>query len=201
MTAPSPTSDEPSGPKPQRDILSLAEPVPPPAPSRFERLASRVAPASRKVVSEGRRFAGLVAARTRLIAGTSARLARAAASRTAAALGPLREPIIRSAKRAGTGARRTLSRIRLWHALIVAGSVAALLVLIVGYSIATLPLDGGLQVDPTPSALIVEADGGETFATRGGVQGHQGHGRRRADPPRPGHRGHRGSSLLQPSWR
>lgn len=113
----------------------------------------------------------MFAARTRPIAATSARLARVAAGRTAAALGPLREPIIRSAKRAGTGAHRILSRIRLRHALIVAGSFAALLVLIVGYSIATLPLDGGLQVDPTPSALIVEADGGETFATRGVFKG------------------------------
>jgi membrane peptidoglycan carboxypeptidase len=86
-------------------------------------------------------------------------------------LGPLREPIIQGAKRTGTGVRRTLSRIRLRHALIVGSSVAVLLVLVVGYSIATLPLEGGLQVDPAPSALVVEADNGETFATRGVFKG------------------------------
>ena len=67
--------------------------------------------------------------------------------------------------------QRVLGRIRLRHALIVTSSFGVLLFLIVGYSIATLPLDGGLQVDPTPSALVVEADGGETFATRGVFKG------------------------------
>ena len=43
--------------------------------------------------------------------------------------------------------------------------------MIIGYSIATLPLDGGLQVDPTLSALVIEADNGETFATRGVFKG------------------------------
>jgi 1A family penicillin-binding protein len=49
--------------------------------------------------------------------------------------------------------------------------VGILLFLIVGYSIATLPLEGGLKVDPTPSALVIEADNGETFATRGVFKG------------------------------
>ncbi len=171
MTTPTPTSDEPTGPKPQRDILSLAEPVPPPAPSRFERLAGTTHAASRKPVSAGRRLAGMVAAQSRPAAATGARLARVAAGRTAAALGPWREPILRGAQRAGSGMRWILSRLRLRHALIVAGSFALLLVLIVGYSIATLPLDGGLQIDPTPSALVVEADNGETFASRGVFKG------------------------------
>jgi 1A family penicillin-binding protein len=43
--------------------------------------------------------------------------------------------------------------------------------MIIGYSIATLPVEGGLQVDPTPSALVIEADNGETFATRGVFKG------------------------------
>jgi 1A family penicillin-binding protein len=64
-----------------------------------------------------------------------------------------------------------LRRIRLRHVLIVTGSVGILLFLIVAYSIATLPLEGGLKVDPTPSALVIEADNGETFATRGVFKG------------------------------
>jgi 1A family penicillin-binding protein len=99
------------------------------------------------------------------------RLARIAIRRTAATLEASREPIARGAKRAGADVRRTLSRIRLRYVLVVAGSFAVLLVLIVGYCVATVPIDGGLQVDPTPSALVVEADNGETFATRGVFKG------------------------------
>nr|WP_244627596.1 PBP1A family penicillin-binding protein [Microvirga tunisiensis] len=71
----------------------------------------------------------------------------------------------------GRACLSTLRRIRLRHILIVTGSVGILLLLIGGYSIATLPLEGGLKVDPTPSALVIEADNGETFATRGVFKG------------------------------
>jgi hypothetical protein len=60
------------------------------------------------------------------------RLARIAIRRTAATLEASREPIARGAKRAGADVRRTLSRIRLRYVLVVAGSFAVLLVLIVG---------------------------------------------------------------------
>jgi penicillin-binding protein 1A len=39
------------------------------------------------------------------------------------------------------------------------------------YCIATIPSDGGLVIEPTPSALVVEADGGQVFATRGVFKG------------------------------
>ncbi|WP_262271873.1 PBP1A family penicillin-binding protein [Microvirga yunnanensis] len=120
---------------------------------------------------EGRRIAGMIPARTRPAAAQTARLAHVAAQRTMAILGPWRKPIVQGARRAAAGVGRILGRIRLRHLLIVTGSFAVLLILIVGYSIATLPLDGGLQVDPTPSALVIEADGGETFATRGVFKG------------------------------
>ena len=171
MTTPTPALDEPSGPKPQRDILSLAKPAPPPTRSRFERLVARVAPAGQKAMTESQRLVGLIAARAQPAGAKAARLARVATGRATAVLGPMCGPIVRAAARVGTGVRCILSRIRLRHALIVAASFAALLVLIVGYSIATLPLDGGLQVAPTPSALVVEADNGETFATRGVFKG------------------------------
>ncbi|ANY82068.1 penicillin-binding protein [Microvirga ossetica] len=152
-------------------MLSLADPAQTLAPSRFGRLAARVPPAGRGTMEEGRRLAKRAMARTRLMYAGALRRARAAATRAATVLGPWREPIIRGAACVGTGVQRLLGRIRRRHALIVAGSFAVLLALIVGYSIATLPLDGGLQVDPTPSALVVEADGGETFATRGVFKG------------------------------
>jgi penicillin-binding protein 1A len=50
----------------------------------------------------------------------------------------------------------------------------AALVLVAGYlgfCLATLPFGGGLVVETTPSALIVEADDGQVFATRGVFKG------------------------------
>ena len=55
--------------------------------------------------------------------------------------------------------------------------VAAVLVLLiilpagyVAYCMATLPDNGGLVIEPTPSALIVEAGDGQAFASRGVFQ-------------------------------
>src|SRR5262245_606307 len=56
----------------------------------------------------------------------------------------------------------------------VASLFAAVAVLGLGYvayCMATVPLDGGLTIEPTPSALVVEADGGQVFATRGIFKG------------------------------
>ena len=39
------------------------------------------------------------------------------------------------------------------------------------YCIATLPLGGGLVIEPTPSAMVVETEGGQVFATRGVFKG------------------------------
>jgi hypothetical protein len=52
--------------------------------------------------------------------------------------------------------------------------LAAGLVLVAGYlgfCLATLPLGGGLVVEPTSSALVVEADNVQVFATRGVFKG------------------------------
>ena len=52
--------------------------------------------------------------------------------------------------------------------------LAALLALVAGYAIyclATLSIGGGLVIEATPSALVVEADNGQAFATRGVFKG------------------------------
>jgi penicillin-binding protein 1A len=49
--------------------------------------------------------------------------------------------------------------------------VALVPVFYVGYCIATIPFAGGLSVQPTPSALVVEANNGQAFATRGIFKG------------------------------
>jgi penicillin-binding protein 1A len=61
---------------------------------------------------------------------------------------------------------------RRWRRLLlIIPAIAVLLVgVLIAYSIATLPLNGGLQVDPTQSALTLEADG-QVFATRGVFKG------------------------------
>ena len=63
-------------------------------------------------------------------------------------------------------------RPRLNHA--IAAALALLIILpvaYVAYCIATMPSDGGLVIEPTPSALIVEAADGQVFATRGVFKG------------------------------
>jgi penicillin-binding protein 1A len=68
-------------------------------------------------------------------------------------------------------ANQWLPRLRFKPTLV---GVAAALVFVAGYlffCLATLPLSGGLVVEPTPSALVVEANDGQVFATRGVFKG------------------------------
>jgi penicillin-binding protein 1A len=69
-------------------------------------------------------------------------------------------------------ARAQARPLRLVHAL--AAIFALVIILPLGYlayCIATLPSDGGLIIETTPSKLVVEADGGQAFATRGVFKG------------------------------
>ncbi len=67
------------------------------------------------------------------------------------------------------------ARARRWRLAHPVAAVIALVFILplgyLGYCVATLPLDGGLEIEPTPSALVVEADGGQVFATRGVFKG------------------------------
>jgi penicillin-binding protein 1A len=59
-------------------------------------------------------------------------------------------------------------------AYVVAAALASIIILPVGYvayCMATLPDNGGLVIEPTPSALIVEAADGQVFASRGVFKG------------------------------
>jgi penicillin-binding protein 1A len=66
-------------------------------------------------------------------------------------------------------ARRPIRWLR--SAMVLAGVSLLLVTLLALYSIASLPLNGGLQVEAGQSALTLEADGGQTFATRGIFKG------------------------------
>jgi penicillin-binding protein 1A len=76
-------------------------------------------------------------------------------------------------KGAWGGARaRPLNLLHLAHPVAsLLASVAVLSLGYIAYCLATIPLDGGLTIEPTPSALVVEADDGQVFATRGVFKG------------------------------
>src|SRR5262245_63765884 len=60
---------------------------------------------------------------------------------------------------------------RVYVVIAVLASIIILPVGYVAYCMATLPDNGGLVIEPTPSALIVEAGDGQVFASRGAVKG------------------------------
>jgi penicillin-binding protein 1A len=63
-------------------------------------------------------------------------------------------------------------RLRRIHVIVAALAFVIILpVAYVAYCMATLPENGGLVIEPTPSALIVEAPDGQVFATRGVFKG------------------------------
>ena len=79
----------------------------------------------------------------------------------------------RSARRSGVGLGEDRRR-RPWAraVAIVAAAIVILPLGYLGYCIATLPLDGGLAAaEPAAPALIVEADDGTAFASRGVFKG------------------------------
>jgi 1A family penicillin-binding protein len=67
--------------------------------------------------------------------------------------------------------RLRATRIRAKPVLISLAAVFVLLCAIVLYAIATLPIGGGLSIEPTQSAVTIESTKGEAFATRGVFKG------------------------------
>jgi penicillin-binding protein 1A len=72
------------------------------------------------------------------------------------------------------GGRRSTSALQPRRAHLIAAALAAIIIVPAGYvayCMATLPVGGGLVIEPTPSALVVEAADGQVFATRGVFKG------------------------------
>ncbi|ACL55547.1 PBP1A family penicillin-binding protein [Methylobacterium nodulans] len=140
-------------PRPPRDWLDIgSEPstggaagAPPP------RLAER-ARAARDHVRTGLGAVRAAAARA---------AAHPAARRAAAGAAAAWRPVRRGAARIPWG--RTIAGTLALAALLIAGLVV--------YALATLPVNGGLAIEPTASALVVRAEGGQAFATRGVIKG------------------------------
>ena len=57
------------------------------------------------------------------------------------------------------------------HGLLALAGGGALIAGYLIYCIVTMPHNGGLVVEPTPSALVVESNDGQVFATRGVFNG------------------------------
>jgi penicillin-binding protein 1A len=122
------------------------------------------------------RFAGF----SRAAAGIGARLGPAARSgifraRTGAARLADHPATRRAAAATAAAWRPVAARARRVPWLRVTGIAAALAVgLVLAYTIyalASLPVNGGLTVEPTASALVVRAADGQAFATRGVIKG------------------------------
>lgn len=92
-------------------------------------------------------------------------------ARLCASLPPLRRWVAEGAILTGGVLLRALKRIRPRHVAIATAVLITPIVVLITYSVATLPLNGGLVVAPTPSALVIEAQDGRNFATRGVFKG------------------------------
>ncbi|WP_245447385.1 PBP1A family penicillin-binding protein [Methylobacterium sp. 17Sr1-1] len=167
-------SERPTEPKPDgrpRDWLDLGGAGRPAGPAE----PRSVEPPPKGAPPEGR-FAGF----SRAAAGFGARLgpaARSGVSRVRAGAARLADhPATRRAATATAAAWRPVAaRARRVPWLRVTGATAALAAGLVlaytVYALATLPVNGGLTVEPTASALVVRAADGQAFATRGVIKG------------------------------
>lgn len=92
-------------------------------------------------------------------------------ARMGALLPPLRRRVVEGAVLTGSVVLRVLKRIRPRHVAIAAALFFTPIIVLIAYSVATLPLNGGLVIAPTPSALVIEAQDSRNFATRGVFKG------------------------------
>jgi penicillin-binding protein 1A len=117
-----------------------------------------------------RLFAGQTAKLVRTLSANAWRRATDTASRVASGRGSLpRVAGHTELTREAAPARRRSSKLSRLVAVWCAASALILAALI--YLVATISVDGGLRADVTPSALTIQSERGETFATRGVFKG------------------------------
>jgi penicillin-binding protein 1A len=155
------------GSKPEHDWLIVGSIGPPPATDRAaEKLGASVqnwVAVSGAFARRLRQAFGSILGRVRAVGGACFTHCTSAARRLLRRAGQ---------EARGGGARsRALKACRRHPVASLFASVAILCLGYVAYCMATVPLNGGLTIEPTPSALVVEADGGQVFATRGIFKG------------------------------
>lgn len=158
-----------------RDWLDLGGAAGPAARSGAEPAGAKPAGAHPGYRPEGR-FAGF----SRAAAGLGARIGPAARSgfiRMRTGAGRLADhPATRRAASATVAAWRPVADVArrvpwLKATAATAALVAGLVLSYTIYALSTLPVNGGLTVEPTASALVVRAADGQAFATRGVIKG------------------------------
>src|SRR5262245_41205883 len=153
------------GSRPEHDWLIVGSITPLPAGDR---------PAENASVQNWVAVSGAFARELNQACGSIVRRARtvggACVTHCASAAGHLLRRVGQEAR--GGGARsRALKACRAHPVASLFVSVAILCLGYLAYCMATVPLDGGLIIEPTPSALVVEADGGQGFAQARNIQG------------------------------
>ncbi|MCF4126592.1 PBP1A family penicillin-binding protein [Methylobacterium sp. SyP6R] len=163
-------SPEPGSDGRNRDWLDLGGAAKPAAQSGGQ-------PAGAK---PGSRSEGLFAGFSRAVAGFGARIgpaARSGFSTVRAGAGRFADhPATRRAAAATAAAWKPVAAVarRVPWLRLTAGTAALAVGLVLAYTVyalATLPVNGGLTVEPTASALVVKAADGQAFATRGVIKG------------------------------
>src|SRR5829696_7897232 len=168
---------QPTAARPQHDLQhppSLAAKPPAADQTVGQPAANAALPPDLTLGAATRAYAGLIAAKTK---GATAVVAGQARGRLMQTLSGVKA----SFARLGGGARRLGAagacvadcwpRFRLRHAFAIMGLGALTLMGYLAYCLFTLPINGGLQVEAAQSALVLEADTGEAFATRGAFRG------------------------------
>lgn len=179
--------DDEAGPARRAAAADLADPERPPAPAGGS-LAADPAPGS-DTRSAARDAAAALRTATRHVGRLARSAFRDGARRAGALWGtasgrlaagtwrwplPNRRPRSASEPRAAAAeSAPSASRGRgwLWPALAGTALIASVLLGFLAYALATLPIDGGIQVEASQSALTLQSDRGDTFATRGVFKG------------------------------
>jgi penicillin-binding protein 1A len=168
---------QPTAARPQHDLQhppSLAAKPPAADQTVGQPAANAALPPDLTLGAATRAYAGLIAAKTK---GATAVVAGQARGRLMQTLSGVKASFARlggGARRLGAAGARVADcwpRFRLRHAFAIMGLGALTLMGYLAYCLFTLPINGGLQVEAAQSALVLEADTGEAFATRGAFRG------------------------------
>ena len=140
---------------------------------RTERSQLPWSQAARALLQRLCQYSGRAFHRARATASLLLRKVRPFANRSSAFFGrAYSRSVDKEVRQRWRSARARAPQLRGTH--IVIAALASIIILpgaYVAYCMATLPEHGGLVIEPTPSALIVEAPDGQVFATRGVFKG------------------------------
>jgi penicillin-binding protein 1A len=179
LSNPDATSDK--GSAANRDWLNVKSPAPEPPPSTWPHALNRLKPHADWLQQSVRSGAGILAENYRTRVAPRLQSMRLGWSRLEAdprarnALSHVRHASRRLLESGQSSGNWLLQRgRRLPWIVFISGAAIGGFLLCFGYLVyclATIPFNGGLLVEPTASALLIQADNDKTFATRGVFKG------------------------------